>query len=295
MDFQKIPRIEDKQHYLDVAFKRGSSKAKAANKNKDLVRISTVKDYLVSNLSKICSGFPSFDDLSLFQRDVLLLRFEIDDIKQSLGGVNWGMNTIRRLGVEYSKKTSEWRQFYARVNSVFDKISKDLDFLEEVRKFLREMPMVRDMFTVCITGFPNVGKSTLITKITESKPEINSYAFTTKRINIGYFDNIQVMDTPGALGREKVNSIEQLAFYAIKDVANILVFVFDLTEPYPWEDQLALFEKVKGFGKPLVGYLSKTDIIDENDSRINDLEVDLYKDPDVLKEKLIGFSRNHAF
>ncbi len=294
MDFQKIPNIEDKQHYLDVAFRRGASKAKAASKNKDVVRISTVKDYLVSSLGRIITSFPSFDDLSLFHRDVLLLRFEIDDIKQSLGGLNWAMNTVRRLGTEYTKKSGEWRQFYARANSVFVKVEKDLLFLEEVRRFLREMPMVREMFTSCITGFPNVGKSTLITRMTEAKPEVNSYAFTTKRINIGYFDNIQVMDTPGALGREKVNSIEQLAFYAIKDVADVLVFVFDLTEPYPWEDQLALFEKMKGFDKPMLGYVSKTDVIDVDD-RVKELDLELFTDYEELKEKLRKMSKNHTF
>ena len=39
---------------------------------------------------------------------------------------------------------------------------------------------------VALFGFPNVGKSTLLSKLTPSKPKIANYSFTTKRINMGY-------------------------------------------------------------------------------------------------------------
>jgi nucleolar GTP-binding protein len=126
-----------------------------------------------------------------------------------------------------------------------------------------------DTYTVCISGFPNVGKSTLLSKMTTASPEIGSYAFTTKSLNIGYFDarfeKVQVIDSPGTLARfEKMNNIERQAFLAIKYVADIVVFVFDLTEPYPLEDQLRLYEGVVDAGKFVIVYFSKSDIISKD-------------------------------
>ena len=126
--------------------------------------------------------------------------------------------------------------------------------------------VIKQMPTVCIAGFPNVGKSTLLGKITTSKPEIKNYAFTTKTLNMGYMsagkeDNVQVIDTPGTLAREdKMNNIEKQAYLAIKYQADLIVYVFDPTDTYPIEDQEALFELMKKYRKPIVVYLSKTDI-----------------------------------
>ena len=41
-----------------------------------------------------------------------------------------------------------------------------------------------------------------------------------------------------------------------------LVYRSDLTKPYPIKDQLKLLEKIRNIGKPVLVYLSKTDIHD---------------------------------
>ena len=43
--------------------------------------------------------------------------------------------------------------------------------------------------------------------------------------------------------------------------AKVIVYIFDLTEPYPIEDQIKLYEQTKALGKPIIIYLSKADII----------------------------------
>ena len=111
----------------------------------------------------------------------------------------------------------------------------------------------------------------MLSQLSKSKPEINEYAFTTKRINVGYYVGkvkgkevkVQLLDTPGTLNRyDKMNYIEKQAFLAIKYCADVLVYVFDLTEPYSIEKQLKLYKALKKYRKPVIVYLSKVDILD---------------------------------
>jgi GTP1/Obg family GTP-binding protein len=74
-----------------------------------------------------------------------------------------------------------------------------------------------------------------------------------------------MIDTPGTLNRfNKMNDIEKLAWLAMKHVTHLIVYIFDLTEPYPIAEQEKLFEKIKETGKPVLVYLSKTDILEED-------------------------------
>lgn len=63
-----------------------------------------------------------------------------------------------------------------------------------------EMKVIAD---VGLIGFPNVGKSTLLSKISAAKPKIANYHFTTLSPNLGvvrYYDNTFVAaDIPGLI------------------------------------------------------------------------------------------------
>ena len=58
-----------------------------------------------------------------------------------------------------------------------------------------------------------------------------------------------------------MNYIEKQAYLAIKHCAHLLVYVLDLTEVYPLKDQLKLLENLRAFKKPIIVYLSKTDLL----------------------------------
>ncbi len=242
---------------------------------------------------RIIKGFPSFDSLDIFYKEVLKLHFDLDQIKKSLGAVQWVRTTIAQLEREIAKKIKTEksfrlinplrRQFYARVDSIIKRIASDLQYLERVRKSLRDMPIIKTkMFTVSIVGLPNVGKTTLLSKMTGSTPEISPVAFTTRRLNLGYSKKyIQCIDTPGALHSfAELNEIEKLAFIAMKYLAHVIVYVYDATEPFPWEEQERLDSEVPKFKKPMVYYVTKEDI--------------LYKEKvAAVKKKVKGIITNH--
>ncbi len=288
MSFQNIRRVEKAQHYLDTALgKARTRKGKKLRgdhfqnaKTKDLEKINVIRDNLKTKLKEIVNGFPSMNNLSEFYEELSKLTLDVDKLRISLSKVNNAQKKIAELTQEYRGKlikadhlvplTQAKKSFIGRVSSIITRLDKTFDFLEQTRKQLDKFPVIKQgLFTVCIAGFPNVGKSTLLAKITTSKPEIDTYAFTTKRLNLGYSvikeEKIQFIDTPGTLARtEKMNDIERQAYLAIKYSADLIIYIFDLSYTYPIEDQENLLENLKRFRKPIIFYLSKTDVIDKN-------------------------------
>ena len=70
----------------------------------------------------------------------------------------------------------------------------------ETKQVVLELKTIAD---VGLVGFPNVGKSTILSKITKARPKIANYHFTTLSPNLGvcdYYDNqFVVADIPGLI------------------------------------------------------------------------------------------------
>ncbi len=138
-----------------------------------------------------------------------------------------------------------------------------------------ELKVIAD---VGIIGFPNVGKSTLLSKITAAKPKIANYHFTTLSPNLGvvqYYDNSFVAaDIPGliegaadgaGLGHDFLRHIER---------TRMLVHVVDISGTEgrdPVEDFKKINDELKGYSKKLAALpqiiaLNKCDVYgaDEN-------------------------------
>ena len=284
MNFEKLSPVESSKVLLDIAFRKAREKERQKKlegswlqiiKKKESLKLDIIKDDLVSKLEKIISQFPQTEVLAEFYIKLMKLTLEFSELKRSLGAVNWASKRIRMLHKEYIGKInrtpeqarirSESTEFYGRISSTLKQIDPNLKYLEESRKIMKTYPDIKDMFTVCIYGFPNVGKSTLLNKLSSTKAKTAAYAFTTKTINAGYMTvegiKLQVLDLPGTLARpEKMNPIEMQAELVLEELAKVVIFVFDLsnTSGYTVEKQIQLFKKMKD-KNPLV-YVSKTDL-----------------------------------
>lgn len=286
MNFQGLGQIQDYQYYLDVAFNAAKKIASQErqntdandrlNKSKDieLARVKEVSSRLQKPLKQLLESFPSLDGMTEFYQELVRNSLEYDSLKKSLGTINWGVQKID----EFAKKTNlkikrdkqifdinrHRREFYGRASSFMKQIGPSLLILEQARKTMKEFPSIKQKwFTVAIAGFPNVGKSTILQKLTGSKPQVKNYAFTTKSLNVASFGEtaiVQCIDTPGTLNREKMNAIERLADIAMKYEADLILYVFDATLQIDAKEQIALYNKIKELDKPMLIYASKTDI-----------------------------------
>ncbi|MCC7574439.1 50S ribosome-binding GTPase [Candidatus Woesearchaeota archaeon] len=286
MNFQKTQPVEKGSFYLDVAVQRAKKQVNALTIRikdedkkaliKEKTRIKVIKDTLIKSFINIINSFPGLDGLPEFYYELCKSTMDVDEVKKALSVISWAPGKISELEREFIRQTrgktkediiKARRAFIGRISSIIKRMDKKLELIEQTRRTMITYPDIKDdLFTVCISGFPNVGKSTLLSRITTSKPEIGNYSFTTTTLNTGYFkdgfEKIQIIDVPGTLNRfEKMNNVEKQAHLALKYLANLIVYVYDLTEPYSLKEQDALFEETKKLGKPILIYVSKADLL----------------------------------
>ena len=112
-----------------------------------------------------------------------------------------------------------------------------LAYLEQVRQHISRLPAIDpNTRTLLICGYPNVGKSSFINKVTRADVDVQPYAFTTKSLFIGHLDykylRWQVIDTPGILDHplEEMNTIEMQSITALAHLKSCILYFMDPSE-----------------------------------------------------------------
>ncbi len=259
-----IPSILTADELLDKAFGRAKKVTNRDKKIKTINKIKAVKKTLNDTLKKYVRSFPSFDNLHPFHYELLNILVGINKMKKSLASLEWArkkINNVATYGIRKARREKDYgeiiKSVYGRISSIIYEIDDDLAFLEKARKKIRKTPSISpNAPTVVIAGYPNVGKSSLLTILSTAKPKIASYPFTTKGIIVGHFyiknhesKKVQVIEAPGLLERpeEERNEIEKQGIIALRYLPKIIVFVIDasLHCGYPLEDQIHLLEEIK--------------------------------------------------
>ncbi|MCL5930490.1 MAG: 50S ribosome-binding GTPase [Candidatus Thermoplasmatota archaeon] len=281
---ERIPTVPDSKEIIERSFK-GVNKVQNIylpsflNKLKSvsIQKIKLMEATAKKALGRVYDGFPKLDDLDQFERDVLFIMVNGREYERSLNNLRWARTKITELAtnsIKGIKKAPNMTviarfrsSFYGRFSSIVEDMDESLSFLREAREALKKVPQVsREMKIIIIAGFPNVGKSSLISKLTNLKPEIADYPFTTKSINVGMMKMgpsiYEVLDVPGLLNRKNHNTIERVALAAIENIGNLVVCMMDPSEEcgYRLEEQQKLCDSLKGLGKNVIIVENKIDV-----------------------------------
>lgn len=250
-------------------------------KDLELEKIRYLNESIHRKLRKIILSFPKFLKVEdIYKQLINTSETKIEDIERAIEKINWVINNVDNLTQTNQYKIKKTRnqktinfimqKHLGKVNSYFKKNKESFEILDKARKFMNKLPTFKDLFTCAIAGFPNVGKSTLMKQISGSDVEIQNYPFTTKGLMFGYLEDngkkvIQLIDTPGLLGRDKNNQIEERAQIVIRYYSEIIIFVLDFTESCGFSSdlQMKLLKKISNEKKEIILYFSKTDLYDE--------------------------------
>jgi len=140
----------------------------------------------------------------------------------------------------------------------------------EFKKVILELKLIAD---VGLVGFPNAGKSTLISNISSARPKIADYPFTTLEPNLGIvkykdFETFTVADIPGIIeGAHKGKGLGHKFLKHIERTGIILFLIESTSENYE-KDYKILFNELKSYSdkltkKKILVSLSKADLCDE--------------------------------
>ncbi len=143
----------------------------------------------------------------------------------------------------------------------------------EERHFRLELKLLAD---VGLVGYPNAGKSTLISRISAAKPKIADYPFTTLEPNLGvvsvgeepHRESFVVADVPGLIEGAHLGSGLGVQFLRHIERTRVLVHLVDVSDasgrPDPVEDFKVINNELAGFGngldeKPMIVVATKID------------------------------------
>jgi GTP-binding protein len=139
----------------------------------------------------------------------------------------------------------------------------------EQKKVILELKLIAD---VGLVGFPNSGKSTLISKISSAKPKIADYPFTTLEPNLGIvrykdFKSFTVADIPGIIEGASQGKGLGLQFLRHIERTRIILFLIEITSENLKDDFDVLMNELKSYSpelirKKILVSLSKADLID---------------------------------
>ena len=165
------------------------------------------------------------------------------------------------------------------------------------KEIILELKLIAD---VGLVGFPNVGKSTILSRVTSARPKIADYHFTTLEPNLGvvkteYGDSFVIADIPGIIEGASQGVGLGLKFLRHIERTRLLLHVIDVSgseNRIPVEDFKTINEELRKYSEKLA---SRKQIIVANkiDSMQNE---DLYKDLEKLakKEKIERFKVSAA-
>lgn len=290
-NFKKIQPIPACNDFIDIILTRTQRKTPTViHPGYKITRIRAfymrkvkfTEQSITEKLTAILQDFPRLDDIHPFYADLMNILYDRDHFKLALGQINTAKNLVIGVSKDYLRLMKYGDSLYrckqlkraalGRMMTVLKKLKASLGYLEEVRKHLSRLPALDpNTRTLLLTGYPNVGKSSFMNKVTRADVDVQPYAFTTKALFVGHMDHRflrwQVVDTPGILDRplEERNTIEMQAITALAHLQCCILYFLDISEQcgYTLDQQIKLFESIRPLfaNKQVLIVANKTDVL----------------------------------
>ncbi|MDU7693531.1 MAG: GTPase ObgE [Helicobacter sp.] len=191
-----LSNYRGKKHFKAQNGKDGSSKNQTGKNGEDLILIVPLGTQIIDiNSKKILFDFINEDKIFVVAK-----------------GGNGGFGNAR------FKSSTNQKPTFARNGQP-----------SEHKKLRLELKLIAD---VGLVGYPNAGKSLIISKLSNTKPEIANYAFSTLIPNLGVvnisdFQNFVMADIPGIIEGASEGKGLGLEFLKHIERTKILLFVLD--------------------------------------------------------------------
>ncbi|KAJ1807558.1 Nucleolar GTP-binding protein 1, partial [Coemansia sp. RSA 2598] len=289
-NFKKIAPVPEASDFLDIVLNKTQRKTPTVvHPGYKITRIRQfymrkvkfTQETFDEKLRQILEEFPVLDSVHPFYADLMNVLYDKDHYKLALGQINTARHLIDSIGKDYVRLLKFGDSLYrckqlkraalGRMATVMKRQKDSLSYLEQVRQHLARLPTIDpNTRTLIVCGYPNVGKSSFMNKVTRADVDVQPYAFTTKSLFVGHMDykylRWQVIDTPGILDHplEERNTIEMQSITALAHLRAAVLFFVDLSEQcgYTIQDQMSLFHSIKPLfaNKPTLLVTSKTDV-----------------------------------
>ena len=207
-NFKKIETVPTADALIDAILSKTQRKTPTVvHPNYNIVRIRqfymrkvkfTQSSYQ-ERLTQIVTDFPRLEDIHPFYADLVNVLYDRDHFKLALGQVNIARQLIDSVGKDYVKLLKYGDSLYrckclkraalGRMCTVIKRQKGALEYLEQVRMHMMRLPSIDPTTrTIIVAGYPNVGKSSFVNKVTRANVEVQPYAFTTKSLYVGHMD-----------------------------------------------------------------------------------------------------------
>jgi len=283
--FESLPTPPLGDELLDKAFSRAARAGRAkSGLDAQTSMLQTAANIISDNLENVVTAWPDIGAMHPFYRELADAVVGVDALRQHLNEVGWASRKATDIRQEYEPRLrgtdaetarKHRKQAFARLADVVEEIEDDLAALMEAREQLRVLPDIRpERPTIVVAGYPNVGKSSFVNRVTRADNEAAAYPFTTTQVHVGHVEHrhiqYQLVDTPGLLDRPPAerNEVEAQAVSALTHAADAVLVVLDPsgTCGYPLDAQVALRDDIEArFDVPVLSVYNMLDRLDDDE------------------------------
>ncbi|KAI9164321.1 Nucleolar GTP-binding protein 1 [Blastocladiella emersonii ATCC 22665] len=289
-NFKRIQVVPSSSDFVDIILSKTQRKTPTViHPNYSIGRIRSFymrkvkysQDAFNEKFTSLLNQFPKLEDIHPFYADLMNVLYDKDHYKLALGQLNTARHLIEQLAKDYVRLLKFGDSLYrckqlkrsalGRMATIVKGHKDSLAYLEQVRQHLARLPSIDpNTRTLLVCGYPNVGKSSFMNKLTRADVEVQPYAFTTKSLFVGHMDyeyvRWQVIDTPGILDHplEDRNTIEMQSITALAHLKAAILFFIDLSGQcgYSIKEQVSLFHSIRPLfaNKPVMLVVNKIDV-----------------------------------